>query len=110
MLNPDREQVTTYSYILAGFVCVIGLFRLMSYTSLGISDGLFLVIAGLILFAVARMLGDARVYALYFSGVVAVASLWYSLQMRSFGVLLLAALGILWSTWLYGFRKNGELK
>jgi uncharacterized membrane protein (UPF0136 family) len=110
MLNPDREDLTKYSYILAGIVSLMGVFKLMSYSEVGILDGIFTAATGAVLFIMARMLSQGKMLALYLSALVTVTSLWYSLQLGRFGNLALTALGALWCFWLYGYRTKGELK
>lgn len=110
MLKPDREEVTTYSYVLASLVTLMGIFKLMSYNEIGILDGIFTTAIGAILFVMARMVSQGKLLGLYLSALVIVASLWYSLQIGSFGNLILTAIGAVWFFWLYGFWKKGELK
>jgi hypothetical protein len=110
MLNPDREDVAKYSYILAGLVTLLGVFKLMSYNEIGILDGIFTTAAGILLFVVARTVSQGRALGLYLSGLVALAGLAYSLGMARYGNLILTAVGLLWCVWLYRFQKQGELK
>jgi hypothetical protein len=110
MLNPDRDQTVTYSYILAGLVTLMGVFKLMSYNEAGILDGIFTAAMGILLFVVARTVSQGRVLGLYISGLVALASLAYSLGMARYGSLFFTAVGLLWCFWLSRFQKQGELK
>ena len=110
MLKPDREEVATYSYMLASLVTLLGIFKLMSYNEIGILDGIFTTAVGVILFVMARMISQGKVLGLYLSGLVIAASLWYSLQMGRFGNLALTVIGAVWFFWLVGFWKKGELK
>ncbi len=110
MLNPDRSQVVTYSYVVAGLVTLLGVFKLMSYNEIGILDGIFTAGIGILLFVVARMTSQGKVLGLYISALVAAAGLWYGFQMSRFGNLALAAVGAIWIVWLYRFWKDGELK
>ncbi|MEW5941291.1 MAG: hypothetical protein AB1750_16630, partial [Chloroflexota bacterium] len=65
--------------------------------------------AGIVLFFVARTVSKGKIVSLFLSGLVALASLWYSLQLGRFGNLALTVIGLVWMYWLYGFRKTGEL-
>ena len=110
MLKPDREEVATYSYVLAGLVTLIGIFKLMSYNEIGILDGIFTAAMGVVLFVMARMVSQAKALALYLCGLVIAACIWYSFQAGIVSNVTLTLSAALWFFWLYGFWKKGELK
>ena len=110
MYYPDREEFVKYSYILAGFVALMGVFKLMSYNEVGILDGIFTAGMGILLFFVARTTSQGRAMGLPISAFIALSSLVYSLWQWRTGNLFFTLVGMVFCVWLVRFKRQGELQ